>query len=131
MVALSRFASSSPVVAFPKKVNAGTSRKSAEILSLQLAQLSRGLPTATLPFGHAAGQMIRDCFWSRSQHRTAIVASQALGASPDTIDRIIGGDTNRIDAQLLFRCLAVYQDKFGRPFPFRGGLGIAIVEVAE
>lgn len=112
------------------KVNADCGGKSAPT-DMALARLQRGLPTAVLPFGEAAGEMIRATFWTHSQKRTAQVASAAVGASPDTLERIIAGETTRIDAQLLFRVLGAYQVKFGKPYAFGGGLGIAIVEVKE
>ncbi len=111
------------------KVNSDRVRNAAEIVDLTLAQLRRGLPTATLPFGEAAASIIGMMFAAPSRHAVAMNAARALGASDDTIERILAGDTKRIDAQLLFRCLALYQARFGKPFPIGGGLGVAIVEV--
>jgi hypothetical protein len=111
------------------KVNAPAVRKSAEIFDLPLAQLQRGLPTATLPFGDAAGKIIEILFNDTSRHAIAVKAARALGASDDKIERILSGDTKRIDAQLLFRCLALYQARFDKPFDIGGGLGVAIVAV--
>jgi hypothetical protein len=118
-------ASSSPSL---RKVNAEPIREVAEISDIALAKLQRGLPTAMLPFGDAAASIIEILFSDVSRHGIATKAAAALGASDDTITRIISGDTKRIDAQLLFRCLALYQHKFSKPFPIGGGFGLAIVE---
>ncbi len=118
-------ASSSPSL---RKVNAAPVRTSAEISDIALAKLQRGLPVAMLPFGDAAASIIEILFSDVSRHGIATKAAAALGASDDTITRIISGDTKRIDAQLLFRCLAMYQHKFSKPYPIGGGCGLAIVE---
>jgi hypothetical protein len=118
-----------PHIQVPERVNTDAFRTSAEIRDLTLAQLQRGLPTAMLPFNDAAANIIEILFPDTSRHGTAIQAAQSLGASDDKITRILARETKRIDAQLLFRCLALYQHRFKKPFPLGGGFGLAFVEV--
>ena len=106
------------------KVNAELSRVSAEIL---LFPMQRGLPPAALEFADAARDMINAVFGAQSRHQTCMNAARALGVSDDTVSRILGRETRKIEAELLFRCLGMYQARFGKPFAFGGGVGVAIV----
>lgn len=106
------------------KVNADRPRETAEIV---LFPMQRGLPPAALEFADAARDMINAVFGAQSRHQTCINAARALGVSDDTVSRILGRETRKIEAELLFRCLGMYQARFGKPFAFGGGVGVAIV----
>ena len=109
----------------PLKVNTSVVRKSAE--QLTLADLTHGLPSAVLPFGDAAKGMIEAAFQGTSRNATANAAADFLGSSPDTLTRILGGDTAKIDGGLMMQGLVAFQKEFDSPCPIGGGLGIAIV----
>ena len=93
-------------------------------------------PKAKLPaqiddFARASAKLIWETFPGRSQNAVCQLASQHLGVSPDTIDRILSGVTRHIDPRVMFLCLGIYQTRTGRAFPIGGGYEVRITQVGK
>jgi hypothetical protein len=77
-------------------------------------------------FGELTAGMIRQTYPAASQHATCNEASSHLGCSPDTVERILRGQTKAPDARLLFAILADFPTRRQRPFELGGGFFINI-----
>lgn len=86
----------------PPNANPDLSRKSAEIVAF---------PKATFPavsdYAKRCAALIRETFPAPSQHQMCIAAARMTGASPDTFDRILAGQTKSPDAKLMLTVLAI------------------------
>jgi hypothetical protein len=112
MVALWNVASETPVL---PQVQRGTevSRKAAEIVKPQRFQL--GDDWAKIR--ELAPSLIEIAFRSHSQHRTCVLAAQAVGISDDKVLRILSGDTQTPDLMALCRMMPFYHARTGKPHP--------------
>lgn len=99
-------------------------RKSAEIAKFPGTRL----PEPVEDFGKSCARLLWIAFPGPSQNAVSEAAAMALGCSPDTIDRILGGRTKRPDPRLMFAALAIYQSRTGDGFPIGGGFEIRIVK---
>lgn len=77
---------------------------------------------------HAA-EVIYGAFPAASRHQTCLTAARACGTSPDTILRLIEGETAAPDALILGHCARVYHDRTGRVSPIH--LALAQLIAAE
>lgn len=60
-----------------------------------------------------AKTVIYGAFPARSRHQTCMDAAYACGTSPDTILRLLEGETAHPDALVLGYCAGVYRDRTG------------------
>ena len=116
-------ASGSPVSTL-ETVKQNPSRTVAAIATFPKAKL----PAAVEDFSRSCAKLIWATFPGRSQNAVCEAASHALGVSPDTIERVLGGRTKHPDPRVMFACLAIYQSKTGRAWPIGGGFEIRITQ---
>lgn len=64
-----------------------------------------------------AKEVIYGAFPAPSRHQTCVDAAAACGTSPDTILRLIEGETANPDVLVLALCARVYSDRTGRETP--------------
>jgi len=124
MVARSRLASSRLPILVNDQIGTASPRKSADIVTFPKTKL----PALVEDFGKAAARLIWATFDGRSQYAVCLAAAQALGTSPDTIERLLNGVTKAPDARMMFACLAIYQSRHGKPFDIGGGFAIHITQ---
>ena len=112
------------------KATPGAVRKAAEKVNGDLCRFPvERLPGVVLAFERAVADLFHATFPGPSRHAQACAAAQALGISTDTATRILAGETRRIDARIVFPVLFLYQQRFGRAFPFGAGLVVALVDI--
>lgn len=76
-----------------------------------------------------AKEVIYGAFPEASRHQTCMKAARACGTSPDTILRLIEGETATPDALVLGYCARVYYERTGRISPIH--LALAQIIAAE
>jgi hypothetical protein len=119
-------ASAAPV-ASAETVTAKRPRTVASIATFPKAKL----PAAVEDFGRSCAKLLWATFPARSQNAVCEAASLSLGVSPDTIARILNGDTKHPDPRVMFACLAIYQSKTGKAWPIGGGFEIRITQTGR
>ena len=64
-----------------------------------------------------AREVIFGAFPGRSRRAVCLTAAQACGTSPDTIERLIEGETSSPDVLILGFCARIYRDRTGKVSP--------------
>ncbi len=106
---------SSSQISLTNAPNLGTPafRKSAEKLTHPKLNLSEARATLR----RHAKEVIYGAYPAASRHQTCMDAARACGTSPDTILRLLEGDTAAPDVLVLAYCAARYRDRTGRETP--------------
>lgn len=106
----------------PPDANPKHLRKTAELVTY---------PKATFPavadYAKRCAALIRETFPAPSQHQMCIAAARMTGASPDTFDRILAGDTKSPDARLMLTILAIRAATGKGDFPLGDGFSVRII----
>jgi hypothetical protein len=105
--------SSAISVSNAETISTAAFRKSAEIV--KDARLNLAAARATLR--RHAKEVIYGAFPAASRHQTCVQAAMACGTSPDTILRLLEGDTAAPDVLVLGYCARVYRDRTGKVTP--------------
>lgn len=88
------------------------------------------LPKTKLPpvadYASRCAALIRETFPARSQHQTCLAASRMIGASLDTVERILLGLTKSPDARLMLAVMAVRATRDPRPFDLGNGFAVRV-----
>lgn len=114
--------SGSPSVDLPGDVNHSTTRKAAEKFTHPRLHLSE----ARAALRKHAKALIYAAFPARSRYATCQAAAATFGVSPDTIERIIEGDTANPCPLMLGFCAKLVRDRTGKPTPIDGILAHVI-----
>lgn len=112
-VQVSGGSSSAPFAAPARTDTPEPFRKSAEIVRSARLRLAEARDVLR---SHAA-EVIYGAFPAASRHQTCLNAASACGTSPDTILRLIEGETAAPDALILGHCARIYHDRTGRVSP--------------
>lgn len=100
-------------VSFPEDVNPSTRGKTAEFVTHPRLHLSE----ARAVLRKHAKTLIYAAFPARSRYETCKRAAATFGVSPDTIERLIEGDTANPCPLILGYCARVVRERTGKPTP--------------
>jgi hypothetical protein len=120
-------ASVSPAISAQEDINPSTNRNVAEFVTHPRLHLSE----ARAVLRKHAKWLIYTAFPARSRYATCQLAAATFGVSPDTIERIIEGDTANPCPLILGYCARVIRQRTGQPTPVCRVLGHIIAGSME